>query len=258
MKKLLPMVLVLLVASAAEAQTKDNLSASIMQSVIAGQQEKAARVEFLEARAREALDQFHRQAAKLHYYDYHFMFQSMDSLRISYLALRSESAAVARKLALMVNEPVSIAGGNGRVRILPYLNMESCTLSPSEQIKFEAFYQALSADLRAAKAQQEKVSLPTDFVQGLEIFREYISSNTELKPVWVLQSMMPLMDSFNKNLQKYPSLGGAMAKEIQQPIEAGWGRKVTASQFITDYACEVPVIQEELEDFQRKITALSD
>ena len=92
--------------------------------------------------------------------------------------------------------------------------------------------------------------MPADFKNVLKGYREYIQKAERLNSGWVLQSMMPVMDSFNRYMQENAALAPVMAQMIQEPITAGWGGKVVTSTFIKDHACELWQIGDQLEDFR--------
>ncbi len=241
MKKIILLLVTAVVSPCLFAQSAVNVSA-IERAAKTAKDKKVSQVQTLEKQTLSALESFRKQALSYNYYDYNFMFQSMDGLREAYMALRAKDPSAARALAVQLNEPIKIANGNKTIKLVSYLNMETCTLWESEQVKFDAFGRALEADLKNV--------LPKDFEQALDSFRKYVQNAKELNSSYVLQSMMPAMDSFNDNVKKDPASARAMAKAFQQPIKAGWGYTVVASDFISDHACEVWPIQDELESFR--------
>lgn len=94
-----------------------------------------------------AFGEFSQMASFLHYYDYHALFQSMDELRKAYMDLRKTSPKAAREIASQINAPVTLDGGKV-IYVEAYLRMETCTLPESEQVKFDAFGDALREDLK--------------------------------------------------------------------------------------------------------------
>lgn len=252
MKKIISLLAVLVFAAPAVfAQTQLNTSAIERAARQSLNEKKAEQTMQLEKKVWQAWKLFRKQADTFAYYEYSFMFQSMDSLRQAYMELRAFSAEAAVSLAPRLNEWVYVNGHQRGIRLVSYINMETCNLAPSEQEKFEAFGSALEADLRQA------VALPDDFVQAVESFREDIGNSREMNVSWVLQSVMPLMDAFQKQVKEHPALGPVMAKEIQKPIQAGWGKWVVPSQFIKDHSCEVWPVQDELDAFAAQLEQLS-
>lgn len=262
MKKLMMLVALSVLTPCVFAQSPVN-TAAIQRAAKAGKDSKAARVETLSKRVLAELESFRKQAYKWEYYEANYMFQSMDGLRESYMALRAESVPAARKLAPKVNEPVFVAGGRTQIKVEDYLRMETVSLWQSEQVKFDAFHDALAEDLAAAKKadsaaeEQAAAALPEDFKNGLESFRAYVQQSKTFNSNFVLQSMMNAMDAFNANLKKDPKSGPAMAKEFVKPIKAGWGTVVDPVAFINDHACEVWPIEADLYNFRDQVVRLS-
>ncbi len=268
MKKLMMLAALSVLTPCVFAQSSVN-TAAIQRAAKAGKDSKAARVETLSKRVLAELESFRKQAYQWEYYEANYMFQSMDGLRESYMALRAESVPAARKVAPKVNEPVFVANGRTQIKVEDYLRMETVSLWQSEQVKFDAFHDALAEDLAVAKAQaaakkadsaaeeQAAAALPEDFKNGLESFRAYVQQSKTFNSNFVLQSMMNAMDAFNANLKKDPKSGPAMAKEFVKPIQAGWGTVVDPVAFINDHACEVWPIQEDLYNFRDQLVRLS-
>lgn len=246
MKRIVLLLLLTLISPAVFAQTTVNASA-IERAAKAAHNQKADQVSKLTAQTLADFKAFQKAAFRYQYYDYNFMFQSMDALRESYMQLRGASETAAKSVAPQINEPIAIANGQRSIRLAAYLNMETCTLWQSEQLKFDAFAEALQADL------QEGVALPAEFKQTLASFREYVKNSKQLNSNWVLQSMMPVMDVFNKYAKANSPLVPAMARQIQEPMPAGWGGEVVASTFIKDHSCELWQIEDQLEDFRANL-----
>ncbi len=251
MKKLLLLLTVLAGLSTVSFAQCQVDSAAIERAAKQGLDTKYAEERLLEKNAWNAWKIFCKQANKFAYHNYSFMFQSMDALRQAYMALRKASPDAAVAFAPRINELVYLNGHKRAIRLVSYINMETCNLAPSEQEKFDAFGRALAEDLRKAKP------LPADFVGAVTSFREYVEDSREMNVSWVLQGLMPVMDIFNRTVQEQPDLAPVLAKEIQKPIQAGWGKWVVTSQFITDHACEMWTIQDDLEAFGNKLVQLS-
>ena len=237
------------------AQNTVNVAA-IAQAAKEGQAKQSARVAASEKQVLEAWEQFKKQAAALNYYDYNWMFLSLDGVRQAYMKLREKSVSAARKCAAELTKPVSIAQGKKTIKIVSYVNMESSNLWQTEQAKFDVFARTLEKDAQLSAANMPDV-LPVDFKVALVSFRQYVSDSKELNSSWALQSMMPAMDAFNRYMKVNPKLGAAMAKEFQKPIPAGWGGTVVASQFTRDHACEVWSMQDQLEAFAATLARLA-
>ena len=238
------------------AQGTVNVSA-IERAAKAGQTKQAARVAASEKQVMDAWQQFKKQAGRLNYYDYSFMFLSLDGVRQAYMNLRTKSPAAARKCAAELVKPVSIADGKRSIKVVSYVNMESCNLWQNEQAKFDVFARALQEDAEAAQAEKAAALLPMDFKQAVVSFRQFVKGSKELNASWTIQSLMPAMDAFNRHVKQNPALGAAMAKEIQQPIQAGWGGQVVASDFIRHHSTEVYTMQYELDAFAHQLEQLS-
>ncbi len=246
MKKIVLLLLLTLISSAVFAQTTVNTSA-IERIAKAAQNQKEARVSKLTAQTLADFASFQKSALSYQYYDYDLMFQSMDALRKSYMKLRNLSETAAQSVALQLNEPVSVANGQSSLRLASYLNMETCNLWYTEQEKFDAFGAALRSDL-------QKVTMPNEFKQTLASFREYVKDSKDLNPNWIFQSMMPVMDVFNKYVQANSPLVPAMARQIQEPMSAGWYEgKVVTSTFIKDHSCELWQIEDQLNAFRANL-----
>lgn len=256
MKKLFVWSLLVVLTPCVFAQEGVNVSA-IARAVKAGQAKQAARVTASEKQVLEAWEQFKKQAATFNYYDYNWMFLSLDGVRQAYMELREKSVSAARKCAAELTKPVSIADGKRSIKVVSYVNMESCNLWQTEQAKFDVFARTLQEDAAAAQQQSAAASLPVEFTQALSSFRQYVQRSKEMHSSWVLQSLMPAMDAFNRQMKKDPSVGPAMAKELQKPISAGWGGKVVASNFIKHHSNEVFSMQYELDAFANQLERLA-
>ena len=246
MKKLFLLLVLAVMTPSLFAQPVIKAS-DIKRIVKASQTQKEVLVNKLEKQVLTDLAYFRKQVFVYNYYDYNTIFQLMDNLRVSYMKLREQAPNLARAIAPKADEFVKIAYGDRSIRLTAYLNMETCNLWQSEQEKFYAFGQALEEDLR------QGVALPDDFQTALAGYQKYVQQAESLKSDWVLQSMMPVMDSFNEHVKKHPALGPAMAKMIEQPVKAGWGTEVVASEFIKDHGCELWQIGDQLEDFRDQL-----
>ncbi len=98
--------------------------------------------------AQKAFNDFKKAAYTHEYYEYDVMFQLMDNVRTSYMELRENTPAEASQIAQTVySAKIKIANGNREITIGSYINMEAVNLHPNEQVKFEAFRQALEEDM---------------------------------------------------------------------------------------------------------------
>ena len=138
MKRIVLLLLLTLISPAVFAQTTVNASA-IERAAKAAHNQKADQVSKLTAQTLADFKAFQKAAFRYQYYDYNFMFQSMDALRESYMQLRGASETAAKSVAPQINEPIAIANGQRSIRLAAYLNMETCTLWQSEQLKFAHF-----------------------------------------------------------------------------------------------------------------------
>lgn len=237
-------------SAAVSAQTQVDTTA-VERAVKKGLDAKYAEEMLLEKEIWAAWKTFCKQADALTYNNYADMFHSMDGLRRAYMTLRNISPEAAVACAPRINELVYVDGHKRGIRLASYINMEAGNLPESERNTFDDFGRALAGDVYKA------ILLPGDFLAALASFREYVEKSRELKVPWMFQSLMPLMDAFTKGLREHPGLGPAMAKEIQRPIQAGWGGWVVPSRLITDHACEMWTIQDDLEAFGNKLVQLS-
>ncbi len=264
MKKTALLLILAVMTPCLFAQSSVNVAA-IERAAKTARGQQVSQINTLTENVLSALKSFRRQVASYNYYDYDFMFQSMDGLRVEYMILRAKSVEAAQKIAPQIDEPISIANGKNTIRLSAYINMESCTLWETEQVKFEAFGKALREDLRqnkkSAQSQvkeiQQNTVFPEDFQYALDSYRKYVRESQTLKADWILQSMMPVMDSFNRNMKKDPSLGKAMAEALEEPIKSGWGATVVTSAFLADHSCEVWPIEDQLESFRRNLLKLA-
>lgn len=184
------------------------------------------------------------------YHDYNFIFQAMDEVRVSFMALQAKSSEQATRVAKTINRPVAIANGSYFLTLENYLRMETVNLPQSEQVKFDEFHAALVKALDYAAVVDVNSALPKAYAESVVAFRKFVSSTKKLNANWILQSMMNPMDEFNAQLQKNPQLGPAMAKEFVKPIKTSWGT-VKPLDIINEYAITLQgPVQDDLFDFR--------
>lgn len=206
---------------------------------------------------REAYYAFAKSVQAKQYHDYNFIFQAMDEVRVSFMALQAKSSEQATRVAKEINRPVAIANGSYFLTLENYLRMETVNLPQSEQVKFDEFHTALEKALGDAVVVVDINSgLPKEYAESVVAFRKFVSSTKELNANWILQSMMNPMDEFNAHLQKNPQLGPAMAKEFVKPIKTSWG-VVEPLDIINEYAITLQgPVQDDLFDFRDNLVRL--
>ncbi|WP_428076988.1 hypothetical protein [Candidatus Avelusimicrobium fimicolum] len=193
---------------------------------------------------------FSQAVKEKQYHDYNFIFQAMDEVRVSFMALQAKSSEQATRVAKIINRPVAIANGSYFLTLENYLRMETVNLPQSEQVKFDEFHAALVKALDYAAVVDVNSALPKAYAESVVAFRKFVSSTKELNANWILQSMMNPMDEFNAQLQKNPQLGPAMAKEFVKPIKTSWGT-VKPLDIINEYAITLQgPVQDDLFDFR--------
>lgn len=193
---------------------------------------------------------FSQAVKEKQYHDYNFIFQAMDEVRVSFMALQAKSSEQATRVAKTINRPVAIANGSYFLTLESYLRMETVNLPQSEQVKFDAFYTALVNALNTYDVVTVNNKLPKAYAESVVAFRKFVSNTKELNANWILQSMMNPMDEFNAQLQKNPQLGPAMAKEFVKPIKTSWGT-VKPLDIINEYAITLQgPVQDDLFDFR--------
>ncbi|MBO5011637.1 MAG: hypothetical protein J6J74_02810 [Elusimicrobiaceae bacterium] len=104
-----------------------------------------------------------------------------------------------------------------------------------------AFAQSGSQAARAAKvaraakdAQAEVEAKKAEVRSLLKDFRGSVEKRTEFNGSFILQSMTGLMDSYIALAKVSESAAVSLNEEINQPIQAGWGRTVTVAQLVRD------------------------
>ncbi|WP_428049192.1 hypothetical protein [Candidatus Avelusimicrobium fimicolum] len=200
---------------------------------------------------------FSQAVKEKQYHDYNFIFQAMDEVRVSFMALQAKSSEQATRVAKTINRPVAIANGSYFLTLENYLRMETVNLPQSEQVKFDDFHAALVKALDYAAVVDVNSALPKAYVESVVAFRKFVSSTKELNANWILQSMMNPMDEFNAQLQKNPQLGPAMAKEFVKPIKTSWGT-VKPLDIINEYAITLQgPVQDDLFDFRDNLVRLA-
>lgn len=200
---------------------------------------------------------FSQAVKEKQYHDYNFIFQAMDEVRVSFMALQAKSSEQATRVAKIINRPVSIANGSYFLTLENYLRMETVNLPQSEQVKFDDFHAALVKALDYAAVVDVNSALPKAYAESVVAFRKFVSSTKELNANWILQSMMNPMDEFNAQLQKNPQLGPAMAKEFVKPIKTSWGT-VKPLDIINEYAITLQgPVQDDLFDFRDNLVRLA-
>lgn len=199
---------------------------------------------------------FSQAVKEKQYHDYNFIFQAMDEVRVSFMALQAKSSEQATRVAKTINRPVAIANGSYFLTLENYLRMETVNLPQSEQVKFDEFHAALVKALDYAAVVDVNSALPKAYAESVVAFRKFVSSTKELNANWILQSMMNPMDEFNAQLQKNPQLGPAMAKEFVKPIKTSWGT-VKPLDIINEYAITLQgPVQDDLFDFRDNLVRL--
>ena len=199
---------------------------------------------------------FSQAVKEKQYHDYNFIFQAMDEVRVSFMALQAKSSEQATRVAKIINRPVAIANGSYFLTLENYLRMETVNLPQSEQVKFDEFHAALVKALDYAAVVDVNSALPKAYAESVVAFRKFVSSTKELNANWILQSMMNPMDEFNAQLQKNPQLGPAMAKEFVKPIKMSWGT-VKPLDIINEYAITLQgPVQDDLFDFRDNLVRL--
>ncbi len=199
---------------------------------------------------------FSQAVKEKQYHDYNFIFQAMDEVRVSFMALQAKSSEQATRVAKIINRPVAIANGSYFLTLENYLRMETVNLPQSEQVKFDDFHAALVKALDYAAVVDVNSALPKAYAESVVAFRKFVSSTKELNANWILQSMMNPMDEFNAQLQKNPQLGPAMAKEFVKPIKTSWGT-VKPLDIINEYAITLQgPVQDDLFDFRDNLVRL--
>lgn len=200
---------------------------------------------------------FSQAVKEKQYHDYNFIFQVMDEVRVSFMALQAKSSEQATRVAKIINRPVAIANGSYFLTLENYLRMETVNLPQSEQVKFDDFHAALVKALDYAAVVDVNSALPKAYAESVVAFRKFVSSTKELNANWILQSMMNPMDEFNAQLQKNPQLGPAMAKEFVKPIKTSWGT-VKPLDIINEYAITLQgPVQDDLFDFRDNLVRLA-
>lgn len=200
---------------------------------------------------------FSQAVKEKQYHDYNFIFQAMDEVRVSFMALQAKSSEQATRVAKIINRPVAIANGSYFLTLENYLRMETVNLPQSEQVKFDEFHTALVKALDYAAVVDVNSALPKAYAESVVAFRKFVSSTKELNANWILQSMMNPMDEFNAQLQKNPQLGPAMAKEFVKPIKTSWGT-VKPLDIINEYAITLQgPVQDDLFDFRDNLVRLA-
>ena len=260
MKRFLTVALALLLTTGAFAQKKieknTTLDAKLTKAVTAATLKNQAGV----AGASEVINAYNTFAKSVQskqYHDFNYVFQAMDEVRVTFMALQKKAPEAAARAAQIINRPVAIANGSYFLTLEKYLRMETVNLPQSEQVKFDAFHTALANALDEAEVLTVNQALPKAYAESVIAFRKFVRSTKELNSNWILQSMMNPMDEFNAQLQKNPQLGPAMAKEFVKPIKTSWGT-VEPVDFINEYAITLQgPVQDDLFDFRDNLVRLA-
>lgn len=261
MKRFFAVALALLLTTGAFAQKrieKNGALDSQLSKAIAATIATQAPASIGEAtRVLEAYDTFAQAVKGRQYHDYNFIFQAMDEVRVSFMALQAKSSEQATRVAKTINRPVAIANGSYFLTLENYLRMETVNLPQSEQVKFDEFHAALVKALDYAAVVDVNSALPKAYAESVVAFRKFVSNTKKLNANWILQSMMNPMDEFNAQLQKNPQLGPAMAKEFVKPIKTSWGT-VKPLDIINEYAITLQgPVQDDLFDFRDNLVRLA-
>ena len=260
MKRFLTVALALLLTTGAFAQKKieknTTLDAKLTKAVTAATLKNQAGV----AGASEVINAYNTFAKSVQskqYHDFNYVFQAMDEVRVTFMALQKKAPETAARAAKTINRPVAIANGSYFLTLENYLRMETVNLPQSEQVKFDAFHTALANALDEAEVLTVNQALPKAYAESVIAFRKFVRSTKQLNANWILQSMMNPMDEFNAQLQKNPQLGPAMAKEFVKPIKTSWGT-VEPVDFINHHAITLQgPVQDELFDFRDNLVRLA-
>ncbi len=150
MKKAVSLFVVSLFAAVvANAQAAGQVDTTKIERNVRAQVQAAApsQAENVEAVIR-AFELFKANVASHKYYEWSVIFQQMDDTREAYMKLHGGEPAVVKAIAEHISQPISINNGAQKITIPAYVRMESVTLWPTEQQKFDEFGAALEADLK--------------------------------------------------------------------------------------------------------------
>ncbi len=256
MKKLAILLLAAAFVPAAYASSVEEKAVGIQEAL----NKAALQAAMQQNRLTKELNIFKEFAYKQPYYNYDFMFQSLDGVRAAYMELRKNLGTEERRaLRMEMDEPVKIDSGNNQIQIVDYVNMELVNLDPSEQKLWQEWANAMEEDRKGtATARPAEVKLPDDFSRGMNSFRTFVGGLKQCNADWVLQSMMEAMDAFNANVKKNPQTARAMAKEFVKPVQTGWGDTLNPVSFINNHACELyGPVQNDLYRFAADLQRLS-
>ena len=112
---------------------------------------------------------------------------------------------------------------------------------------------------RAAKDAQAEVEAKKAEVRSLlKDFRGSVEKRTEFNGSFILQSMTGLMDSYIALAKVSESAAVSLNEEINQPIQAGWGRTVTVAQLVRDnihYVWAGSSTADDFNSFERRLSS---
>ena len=163
------------------------------------------------------------------------------------------------RVVAQIEKPI-VAGWGETIIISEYIKENS------DELKSGLFAEERIAYLGAfreilVKYSQPQYSKGAQMLLGvgyLESYRKGIEGMKDLNSSHLVQSTVSLMDGFMWIKEKNPAVAKRLAREIVKPVKAGWfDGEVDVFYIITNHACEVWQVEDELEAFAETLKELN-
>lgn len=176
----------------------------------------------------------------------------------SFIGFEPKNEEAVRQVVAQIEKPI-MAGWGEKIIISEYIKenldeVKSKWFSEEPIVYLEDFQYLL------VKYSQPQYSKEGKMVLGyLESYRKGIEGMKDLNSSHLVQSTVSLMDVFMPLVKQNPAEAKRLAREIVKPVKAGWfDGEVDVFYIITNHACEVWQVEDELEAFAETLKKLNE
>lgn len=173
----------------------------------------------------------------------------------SFIGFEPKNEAAVRRVVAQIEEP-TMTGWDEKMVVSEYIQenldeVRGLWMSEEPITYLEDFREIL------VKYSQPQYSNEGQMVlRYLESYRKGIEGMKDLNSSHLVQSTVSLKDAF---MLLYPPEAKRLAREIVKPVKAGWfDREVDVFYIITNHACEVGQVEDELEAFAETLKKLNE
>ena len=190
--------------------------------------ERQQSVAVLQKNVQRATVSAKNEMARLQEPNFSMALQSVVKVMDAYNALRQVSASAAAATSFEINAPFK-AGWGVQLKMAEFVLRESIVLPESMQAEFDVWARQVLQDVaNVANAPAAKETL-----EKLSAARHTIHTMKTYNAGYMLQSLAPVMDAHNALRKTDPALAALVSREINKPIDAGFGKsRVVVSRFV--------------------------